>query len=117
MLCASTNEARQQAADEMVEATGAHFVHPSNDPNVMSGQGTVALELLDQVKHEHGVMLDALIVPIGGAGLCSGVAMAAKVCRVANHDKASCLVLTVMTLSAVCPAWHQSFCSGAPRSS
>ena len=85
MLCASTNEARQQAADEMVEATGAHFVHPSNDPNVMSGQGTVALELLDQVKHEHGVMLDALIVPIGGAGLCSGVAMAAKVCRVTKQ--------------------------------
>ncbi|RMX69124.1 hypothetical protein DD238_002419 [Peronospora effusa] len=78
VLCAPTNEARQQAANEMVEATGAHFVHSSNDPDVMSGQGTVALELLDQVKHEYGVTLDAIIVPIGGAGLCSGVAMAAK---------------------------------------
>lgn len=45
----------------------------------MSGQGTVTLELLEQVKQEYGVTLDAIIVPIGGAGLCSGVAIAAKV--------------------------------------
>ncbi|EGZ22061.1 hypothetical protein PHYSODRAFT_329918 [Phytophthora sojae] len=76
-LCAPTNEAREKAANEVVEATGARFVHPSNDPDVMNGQGTVALELLEQAK-EYGVELDAIIVPIGGAGLCSGVAMAAK---------------------------------------
>lgn len=80
-LCAPTNEAREKAANEVVEATGARFVHPSNDPDVMNGQGTVALELLEQAK-EYGVELDAIIVPIGGAGLCSGVAMAAKVYEV-----------------------------------
>jgi threonine dehydratase len=80
LLCEPTNEARQKAANEVVAATGARFVHPSNDPDVMSGQGTVALELLEQAKKEHGVELDAILVPIGGAGLCSGVAMAAKVC-------------------------------------
>ncbi|KUF94279.1 serine racemase [Phytophthora nicotianae] len=78
ILCEPTNEAREKAANNVVEATGARFVHPSNDPDVMSGQGTVALELLEQAKQEYGVELDAILVPIGGAGLCSGVAMAAK---------------------------------------
>ncbi|GMF14601.1 unnamed protein product [Phytophthora lilii] len=79
VLCAPTNEAREKAANEVVKASGARFVHPSNDPDVMSGQGTVALELLEQAKKEYGMELDAILVPIGGAGLCSGVAMAAKV--------------------------------------
>ncbi|KAK1929049.1 putative serine racemase [Phytophthora citrophthora] len=78
LLCEPTNEAREKMANEVVKDTGARFVHPSNDPDVMSGQGTVALELLEQAKDEYGVELDAIIVPIGGAGLCSGVAMAAK---------------------------------------
>ncbi|OWZ22968.1 Serine racemase [Phytophthora megakarya] len=78
ILCEPTNEAREKAASDVVEATGARFVHPSNDPDVMSGQGTVALELLEQAKQDYGVELDAIVVPIGGAGLCSGVAMAAK---------------------------------------
>ncbi|CAH0473825.1 unnamed protein product [Peronospora belbahrii] len=78
VLCAPTNEARQETADQVVAATTGHFIHSSNDPDVMSGQGTVALELLEQVQQEYGVTLDAIIVPIGGAGLCSGVAMAAK---------------------------------------
>ncbi|ETO71942.1 hypothetical protein F444_11806 [Phytophthora nicotianae P1976] len=78
ILCEPTNEAREKAANNVVEATGARFVHPSNDPDVMSGQGTVALELLEQAKQEYDVELDSILVPIGGAGLCSGVAMAAK---------------------------------------
>lgn len=78
VLCEPTNEAREKRANEVVKDTGARFVHPSNDPDVMSGQGTVALELLEQAKDQYGVELDAIIVPIGGAGLCSGVAMAAK---------------------------------------
>ncbi|KAG6971963.1 hypothetical protein JG688_00004209 [Phytophthora aleatoria] len=78
ILCKPTNEAREKTANDVVETTGAQFVHPSNDPDVMSGQGTVALELLEQAKQEYGVELDAIVVPIGGAGLCSGIAMAAK---------------------------------------
>jgi threonine dehydratase len=49
------------------------FVHPYDDPKVMAGQGTVALEML-----EGAPALDALVVPIGGGGLISGIAVAAK---------------------------------------
>jgi threonine dehydratase len=71
-----TLEARDAAAHAAVAAAGlARFVHPSNDPDVMSGQGTVALELLEQA----GQPLDAVLVPVGGGGLLSGVAMAVKV--------------------------------------
>lgn len=71
-----TLEARDAAAHAAVAAAGlARFVHPSNDPDVMSGQGTVGLELLEQA----GQPLDAVLVPVGGGGLLSGVAMAVKV--------------------------------------
>lgn len=79
VLCEPTGEARDAAAKLCVEKYGAHFIHPSNDVNVMSGQGTAAVELLEQVQQEFGVQLDAIVVPVGGGGLCSGIAMAAKV--------------------------------------
>ncbi|KAI9913907.1 hypothetical protein PsorP6_006323 [Peronosclerospora sorghi] len=78
VLCAPTDKAREVAANNIIKTTGAYFVHPSNDPDVMSGQGTVALEMLEQAMQEYGVVLDAIVVPIGGGGLCSGVAMATK---------------------------------------
>ena len=49
------------------------FIHPFNDPGIIAGQGTVALEMLEDVPD-----LDALVVPIGGGGLISGIATAAK---------------------------------------
>lgn len=52
---------------------GMTFVHPYNDPAVIAGQGTVAVEMLG-----HAPELDVLIVPIGGGGLISGMAIAAK---------------------------------------
>jgi threonine dehydratase len=52
---------------------GLNFVHPYNDPVVIAGQGTIAFELLDDAPS-----LDALVVPIGGGGLISGIAIAAK---------------------------------------
>jgi threonine dehydratase len=52
---------------------GMTFVHPYNDPAVIAGQGTVALEMLNVAPH-----LDTLIVPVGGGGLISGMAVAAK---------------------------------------
>ena len=57
----------------MADENGLAFVHPYDDPAVIAGQGTIALELLaDQPD------LDALVVPIGGGGLISGIAVAAK---------------------------------------
>jgi threonine dehydratase len=52
---------------------GLTLVHPYDDPQVIAGQGTVALEFLSQVER-----LDALVVPVGGGGLISGVAIAAR---------------------------------------
>lgn len=49
------------------------FVHPYDDPKIMAGQGTLALEMLEKAPG-----LDALVVPVGGGGLISGVAVAAK---------------------------------------
>ncbi|HMT43511.1 MAG TPA: pyridoxal-phosphate dependent enzyme, partial [Chakrabartia sp.] len=52
---------------------GITFVHPFDDPDIMAGQGTVALEMLEDAPD-----LDMLVVPVGGGGLVSGVAVAAK---------------------------------------
>lgn len=73
VFCEPTAEARQAAADEVVAKTGATFIHPFDNPDVMAGQGTVALELLKQCPN-----LDAVIIPVGGGGLLSGMATVIK---------------------------------------
>ncbi|MBN8946932.1 pyridoxal-phosphate dependent enzyme [Rhodanobacter sp. UC4437_H4] len=70
--CAPTQAAREAMCEEVRRATGAELVHPYADSRVIAGQGTVALELLQQIPE-----LDALITPVGGGGLASGVAIAA----------------------------------------
>ena len=60
-------------AREMEAAEGYVFVHPFDDPQVMAGQGTVALEMLEAVPD-----LDTLVVPVGGGGLMSGIGLAAR---------------------------------------
>jgi threonine dehydratase len=60
-------------ADKLSKDKGLCFVHPYDDPLVIAGQGTVALEILETLPH-----LDQLVVPIGGGGLISGMAIAAK---------------------------------------
>jgi threonine dehydratase len=70
--CAPTQAAREAMAAEVQRTTGAVMIHPYADTNVMAGQGTLALELLRQSGG-----LDALITPVGGGGLASGVAIAA----------------------------------------
>ncbi|CAK9864964.1 unnamed protein product [Sphagnum jensenii] len=72
-LCEPLLEARQKEAARIQQSTGAVLIHSSNDPDIISGQGTVALEFLEQVP-----LLDAIIVPISGGGLISGIALAAK---------------------------------------
>ncbi len=63
-------------ANKLAEDEGLTFVHPYNDEKVMTGQGTVGLEILEDVPD-----LDAVIVPIGGGGLIAGIAIAAKAIR------------------------------------
>lgn len=64
---------REALARELVQARGATLVPPFNDPHIIAGQGTTALELLTEVPE-----LDALIAPVGGGGLLAGCALAAK---------------------------------------
>lgn len=71
-LCEPTLAAREAAAAHIIADTGATLIHPFDNADVMAGQGTVALELLEQVPD-----LDTIVCPIGGGGLISGAAVAA----------------------------------------
>jgi threonine dehydratase len=64
------------AAREYVEESGATFIHPFEDEAVIAGQGTIGLELADQLAD-----CETVVVPIGGGGLCSGIALALKEVR------------------------------------
>jgi len=70
--CESTLKARETTLERVVQETGAEVVHPYNDDRVIAGQGTAALELLEDVPG-----LDAVMIPVGGGGLLSGTAIAA----------------------------------------
>jgi len=63
----------QDRADALRQERSLLFVHPYDDAEIIAGQGTIALEMLDG-----GSELDALVVPVGGGGLISGIAVAAK---------------------------------------
>jgi threonine dehydratase len=73
VTCAPTLEAREQTLDAVVRETGAHVVHPYNDRRVIAGQGTAALELLEEVPD-----LDLVMAPVGGGGLMSGTSLAVR---------------------------------------
>ena len=71
--CAPTIQAREAKCAQVQADTGAELVHPYTDPRVIAGQGTAAMELLGTAG-----TLDALVVPVGGGGLASGTAIAAR---------------------------------------
>lgn len=73
VFCAPSQAAREQGLADVVRATGAHVVHPYDDARVIAGQGTAALELLDDVPD-----LDVIVAPVGGGGLLSGTLLAAR---------------------------------------
>ena len=73
VFCEPNAQSRAATARRLQEQTGATLVHPYDDAPVMAGQGTVGLELLAQVDR-----LDAVLVPVGGGGLLSGVLVAVK---------------------------------------
>src|ERR1022692_4096716 len=71
--CEPTLIAREVTVAQVQERTGAILIPPYNHADVMAGQGTVALEMLQEIPD-----LDAIIAPIGGGGLMAGVAIAAR---------------------------------------
>ncbi len=74
--CAPTMAAREAMAAQVQADTGARLVHPFQDPHVIAGQGTAALELLAEAGR-----LDIVMTPVGGGGLVCGTALAAQ-----GHD-------------------------------
>jgi threonine dehydratase len=72
-FCEPTLASRESTAAQVMEETGATFIHPYNDYRIIAGQGTAALELLEEVSD-----LDFLLAPVGGGGLLSGTAIVAK---------------------------------------
>lgn len=76
ILTGDTLDASGVAAREIAEKEGLTFVHPYDDLFIMAGQGTIGLELLEDLAD-----LDCIVVPIGGGGLISGVATAVKALR------------------------------------
>ena len=73
ILTGDTLDASAVAAKEVAERDNLTFVHPYDDEKIVSGQGTIGLELLEDFPD-----LDAVVIPIGGGGLISGIAIAAK---------------------------------------
>lgn len=69
--CEPNINSRDITLNELIKRTGARMIHPFNDNSVIAGQGTLALELNQQVPN-----LDAIVAPVGGGGLISGVAIA-----------------------------------------
>ncbi len=76
VLCEPTLAAREQACAEVLAATGPKLIHPYNDHRIVAGQGTAVLELLVAIPD-----LDVVLTPVGGGGLLSGTAIAAKSLR------------------------------------
>ncbi|MBI2814161.1 MAG: pyridoxal-phosphate dependent enzyme [Opitutae bacterium] len=74
--CANSLDAREAACAEIAARTGAALIHPFDDLRVMAGQGTAALELMEEVPD-----LEIILCPVGGGGLLCGTAVAAKALR------------------------------------
>lgn len=72
-FCESNLEARESTLKKVVEKTGATFIHPYDDARIIAGQGTAVMEFLEDYPD-----LDIIIAPVGGGGLLSGTALAAK---------------------------------------
>ena len=76
VFCEPTEEARESACADVIKKTGAIMIHSFENEDVIAGQGTAAVELLEDVSD-----LDLVLCPVGGGGLLSGTAVAAKSMR------------------------------------
>ncbi|XP_060561650.1 probable serine racemase [Ruditapes philippinarum] len=73
VMCEPTPTARQETCDRVSQEKGYHFIPPYDHYDVIAGQGTIAVEFLEQVPE-----LDAILVPSSGGGMVAGIAIAAK---------------------------------------
>jgi len=93
VLHGDTYDDASKHAKQLVQELKLSYVHPYDDPDVIAGQGTIAMEILQQ----HKGALDAVFVPVGGGGLCAGVAAYIKSLRpeikviAVEPDDAACL--------------------------
>lgn len=93
VLYGDTYDEASAHAKSLVQQEGLIYIHPYDDPDVIAGQGTVAMEILRQ----HPQQLDAVFVPVGGGGLCAGVAAYIKYVRpeikvfAVEPEEAACL--------------------------
>ena len=78
-----------------ISRDGATFIHPYDDPDIIAGQGTIGLELLEDLQS-----IDTIIVPIGGGGLISGIAIAVK----AKHPE----VRIIGVQATACPSAYEA---------
>jgi threonine dehydratase len=76
IFCEPTQRAREAACARVIEETGATLIHPFENEEVMAGQGTVVVELMEDVPD-----LDLVLCPIGGGGVLCGTAVGAKALR------------------------------------
>jgi threonine dehydratase len=76
VFCEPNQRAREEACARVIAETGATLIHPFENEDVMAGQGTIAVELLEDVPD-----LDLLLCPVGGGGVLCGTAVAAKTLR------------------------------------
>ncbi|HVR73863.1 MAG TPA: threonine/serine dehydratase [Planctomycetota bacterium] len=74
--CGLTSEERREGAERLAAETGAAIIPPYDHPDVIAGQGTIALEVLEDLPD-----VDAILVPVGGGGLISGIAIGVKALR------------------------------------
>ena len=73
LRCGRLSSERIDRAKQLVAERGMTFIHPFDDPRVMAGQGTIGLEILEDLED-----VDAVLVPVGGGGLISGISTAVK---------------------------------------
>jgi threonine dehydratase len=104
VLAGNNYDEAYEYAVKLAEEKGYEFIHPFADYDVMAGQGTIALEMLERVPD-----LDYIIVPIGGGGLISGIASAAK--------QINPKIKVIGVTAAGAPAMRLSFLSGSVQDS
>ena len=90
-----------EIAKQMAASSGKTFIHPYDDPDLITGQGTVGLEILEDLPD-----VDAIIVPVGGGGLISGVAIAAKAIRPG--------IRIIGVQAEACPSAYEALKEGKP---